>query len=144
MKTDEKMIGTKSWIKCVSKINMWLPEQTGYRGFFSPLNNFLSLDSKNPAWCSKACLPQGQGHAASPCSVLLGGELGSFVVNFSVGSHGAAVQSVAPHRDLQSLRQFLGCQLGLQLLKIKHNTEEKLTWKGRNNYIIIEQNCSCG
>lgn len=83
----------------------------------------------------KPASPRGQGHTGFPSSglpgsVFFGGELGCFIVNLSVGSHGAAVRSIAPHRDLQSLRQFLGCQLGLQLLKLNTTKRKKLTWIG--------------
>lgn len=127
-----------------------MPSHTVQRPF-SSLKNSCPW-SENPVWWvliarSKACFPQGQGHTGFPSSglpgsVFLWGELGSFIMNLSVGSHGATVRSVAPHRDLQSLRQFLGCQLGLQLLKLNTTQEKKLTWIGcqtENNHIIIKQ-----
>lgn len=144
------------------KINKWLPEQgldTNYalthqaKPFSLPWE-FLSLEYKIQSEGSWLQGLKPVSHRAKvtllpppssglPRSVLLRGELGSFVVNLSVGSHGAVVWSVAPHRDLQSLRQFLGCQLGLQLLRLNTTQRKTLTWKGRvtgNNHIIIEQN----
>lgn len=120
----------------LSKLVSPLEESLGDQ-LFTPCKDCYPLFKTSCSWKEKSCLINpnhevqtfihcGQGSTGPAGSVLLRGEVGSFIVNLSVGSHGATVRSVAPHRDLQSLRQFLGCQFGLQLLKL--NMKQKESW----------------